>query len=55
MSLAKSTADTLTPTAHQKLARFIDTQVGIQLPAHKKSLIEARLRKLQARSEAQSE
>ncbi|WP_272978231.1 CheR family methyltransferase [Idiomarina baltica] len=54
MSLAKSTADTLTPTAHQKLARFIDTQVGIQLPAHKKSLIEARLRKLQARSEARS-
>ncbi|PYE35181.1 chemotaxis protein methyltransferase CheR [Idiomarina fontislapidosi] len=51
MNLAKSAADKLTTATHEKLARFIDAQVGIQLPAHKKSLIEARLRKLQSQSD----
>lgn len=39
--------DNLTPKDHQRVAHFIDAAVGIQLPSHKRSLIESRLRKRQ--------
>jgi len=35
----------LTPKAHQRLSAFVGEMAGIQLPAHKKNLIESRLRK----------
>lgn len=40
-------SDNLTPKDHQRVAEFIDAAVGIQLPSHKRSLIESRLRKRQ--------
>ena len=35
----------LTPKAHKRLSAFVGEMAGIQLPAHKKNLIESRLRK----------
>jgi chemotaxis protein methyltransferase CheR len=39
--------DNLTSKDHRRVAHFIDAAVGIQLPSHKRSLIESRLRKRQ--------
>lgn len=39
--------DALHPRDHQRIARFIGEQAGIQLPEHKRNLIETRLRKRQ--------
>lgn len=37
----------LTASDHKRLAQFVEATAGIQLPEHKRSLIEARLRKRQ--------
>jgi chemotaxis protein methyltransferase CheR len=37
-------ADTLSPTSYQKLADILNQQLGIKLPASKRSMLEARLR-----------
>ncbi|TYL47563.1 CheR family methyltransferase [Marinomonas sp. IMCC 4694] len=47
MSSSMVQSDNLTPKDHQRVAEFIDAAVGIQLPSHKRSLIESRLRKRQ--------
>ena len=39
--------DALHPRDHERIARFIGDQAGIQLPEHKRNLIETRLRKRQ--------